>query len=217
VLLLIAMKKTAKFILSTLLIAVFLIVATIPTAEAQLFTTIYVDPPSVRVPVSTQFTVTVNITAVVNLFAWQFNMTFDPALLECKGVTEGPFLKTGGPTIFAGPVIDNNNGWVLVGCSLAGPIPGVTGSGDLAFVTFHCRGVGDGKLEFDPATTYLLDPQGAQIPREAIGGSVTQYSRAVGGVLVPVNNLTILAPYLALVGLIGAVTVAVAATRRRKP
>jgi len=41
--------------------------------------------------------------------------------------------------------------------------------------------------------------------------------RPVGGYLVPVNKLTLLAPYLALVGLVGVVTVAVAATRRRKP
>ena len=41
--------------------------------------------------------------------------------------------------------------------------------------------------------------------------------RAVGGVLVPISKLTLLAPYLALLGLVGAVTVAVATTRRRKP
>jgi len=40
--------------------------------------------------------------------------------------------------------------------------------------------------------------------------------RVVGGVMVPANKLIILAPYLASVGLVGAVTVAVA-IRRRKP
>jgi len=38
----------------------------------------------------------------------------------------------------------------------------------------------------------------------------------VGGVVMPVNKLTVLAPYLALLGLVGAATVAVVATRRRK-
>jgi len=42
-------------------------------------------------------------------------------------------------------------------------------------------------------------------------------ARPVGGVLTPVNKLAILAPYLALIGLVGAVTVAVAVQRRRKP
>jgi len=40
--------------------------------------------------------------------------------------------------------------------------------------------------------------------------------RPVGGVLVPVNKLSILVPYLAFIGLFGAVTVAVAAQTRRK-
>jgi len=46
-----------------------------------------------------------------------------------------------------------------------------------------------------------------------------EYDRApaaVGGVFVPVNKLTILAPYLALIGLVGAVTVVFATKRRRK-
>jgi len=38
----------------------------------------------------------------------------------------------------------------------------------------------------------------------------------VGGVFTPVNKLAILAPYLALIGLLGAVTVAVVTKRRRK-
>jgi len=41
--------------------------------------------------------------------------------------------------------------------------------------------------------------------------------RAVGGILHSVDKLALLSPYLALVGLAGVVTVAVAATRRRKP
>jgi len=38
----------------------------------------------------------------------------------------------------------------------------------------------------------------------------------VGGVLISVNKLDLLTPYLALIGLVGAVTIAVAARRRRK-
>jgi len=39
----------------------------------------------------------------------------------------------------------------------------------------------------------------------------------VGGVFVPVNKLDLLAPYLALLGLVGAVTTVFAVRRRRKP
>jgi len=57
---------------------------------------------------------------------------------------------------------------------------------------------------FDPYIEYTLGPTPTPTPRP------------VGGVLTPVNKLTILAPYLALIGLVGAVTMAVAAKRRRR-
>jgi len=41
--------------------------------------------------------------------------------------------------------------------------------------------------------------------------------RPVGGTLIPADKLALLSPYLALVGLLGAVSVAVATKRRRKP
>ncbi len=84
-------------------------------------------------------------------------------------------------------------------------------------MTFHCKGVEDSKLDFDPTDTMLIDPTGEQMPYEAFGGSVTQYvPRPVGGVLTPVNQLGVLTPYVALVGLVAVATVAVAARRRRK-
>jgi len=45
----------------------------------------------------------------------------------------------------------------------------------------------------------------------------TPTPRPVGGTVLPANKVAILAPYLALVGLVGAVTVAFAVKRRRKP
>jgi len=48
-------------------------------------------------------------------------------------------------------------------------------------------------------------------------GFKTPPPKPVGGYAVPVNKLAILSPYLALLGLFGAVTLAVAARRRRKP
>jgi len=211
------MNNLARFIFPTLLIAVFLISPTIPTAKAQQLTTLYVDPPSTVVVVSTQFTVTVNVAEVTDLYGWEFNMTFNPALLECKGVTEGPFLKkTGKTTFFIIGEIDNVAGKIRVGCLITDPPPGVDGSGILAEVTFHCKAVGNSALEFNPPDL-LVDSGMNEIPHESIGGSVTQYvQRPVGGVLVPVNKLSILAPYLALIGLVGAVATVIGLRRKRE-
>jgi len=61
-------------------------------------------------------------------------------------------------------------------------------------------------------------------PREAYPSPVLEIDwspwtppRPVGGLLTPVNKLVVLSPYLTLIGFVGAVTVAVAITRRRKP
>jgi len=218
------MSRLSKLILPTLLIGIFLIATTIQTARAQQLPMLYVDPPSMEVPVCSEFTVTIRIADVTDLCAWQFNITFDPALLECKGATEGPFLKSGGTTFFVIGAIDNDAGFVYVGCQLLPTgeppvLPGVSGDGELAFVVFHCKGAGRSDLAFSTRTLLLVvvDNEPTEISYEPIGGSVTQYTRAVGGVLVPVNKFDILAPYLALVGLVGAVTVALAAKRRHKP
>jgi len=73
----------------------------------------------------------------------------------------------------------------------------------------------DARSVYDPPGTWHLqvDPRGDYMIRAV----VEQVSRPVGGVLTPVNKLTVLVPYLALIGLVGAVTVAFAVTRRQKP
>jgi len=48
------------------------------------------------------------------------------------------------------------------------------------------------------------------------GVAIVPTPRPVGGVLTPVNKLTILAPYLALIGLVGSVTAAAVMKKRRE-
>ena len=86
--------------------------------------------------------------------------------------------------------------------------------------TFHCLGEGTGVILLTspmPFTIVLRDPQGDphDTAPEPFEVTVHQF-KAVGGVVVPVNKLAVLSPYWALIGLVGAVTVAVA-VRRRKP
>ena len=194
------------------------LVVTTPSATAPDFeATLYVDPPSTEARLSTHFAVAVSITDVVDLYAWQFRMNFDPSLLECTGATEGPFLKSGGrPTVLLPPVIDNVAGTILAACMLLTP-PGVSGSGVLAYVTFHCKGVGHSDLVFQDPDTFLLDSSSNTIPRVAIGGGVTQHpAPPVGGVVIPVSTIGILAPWMGLSGLVGAVAAIVAIKKRRK-
>lgn len=145
-------------------------VSIVPLAVSTPQTTIFVDPATVTVRVCEQFTVDMNIADVVNLTGWEFNITFNPNLVECISVEEGPFLKSAGITIWA-YVINNTAGCVygLDSIMIGG---GASGSGTLANVTFHCLGKGDTYLTF--VDTYLVDSNFDPIPHNTVDGYVEQ-------------------------------------------
>jgi hypothetical protein len=77
-------------------------------------------------------------TGMDDLYAYQFSLNFDPAVLQVSSVTEGPFLSTAGPTFFDGGTADNMTGLLsFVFDTLLGPAPGATGDGVLAVIDFQ--------------------------------------------------------------------------------
>ncbi|HEV3199328.1 MAG TPA: cohesin domain-containing protein, partial [Bryobacteraceae bacterium] len=68
--------------------------------------TLSVDAPS-SAAVGDIFTVNVNIAGITDLYGFQFDLSFDPAILAAASSTEGPFLPTGGATFFIPGTIDN--------------------------------------------------------------------------------------------------------------
>ncbi len=104
--------------------------------------TLYVDPTTQTV--GAPFTVDINITNVEDLYSWEFNVTYDTSKLTATAVTEGPFLKSAVPpgnTTF-GNMISDANGWVYAYCTIIGDQAGVTGSGDLATISFSIDATG---------------------------------------------------------------------------
>src|SRR3954467_15367630 len=96
--------------------------------------TIRIDPSTTNVLLGTPFTVDLSITSVVDLYAFQSDIGFNPAVLSAVGVTPGSFL--GGANFLPG-IIDNTTGTIsFIGDSLTGVVPGNTGSGTLATITF---------------------------------------------------------------------------------
>jgi hypothetical protein len=111
-------------------------------------TTMAVEPRvSVEAP-NTLFNITIVITDVTELFIWQFNLTFDPLVLEYVDYTEGPFLKEVATTWPLEP--SNGTGWVAGGGGFAPPYPveGASGDGILAYVTFKAKVEGQSDLHF---------------------------------------------------------------------
>jgi hypothetical protein len=116
-------------------------------------TTLCVDPTDQSV--SGAFTVDINLTEVVDLYGWEFNITYDTTKLTASDAQEGPFLKSGGSTQF-NKTINDANGWVYVYASLIGDIAGVSGSGDLANITFSIDNTGtDIPLDFNNKTKLI--------------------------------------------------------------
>ena len=93
------------------------------------------------------FTFDVRAENVSDLAGWQFDIAFDPAILEAVDVSEGDFLKTdGGATFFQRGHIDNAAG-KITGLSAARLTDGgVSGSGSLLQVRFKAKSEGESEL-----------------------------------------------------------------------
>ena len=127
------------------------------------------DVTSVRI--GDTFTVHVSAEKVTDLAGWQFDMAFDPDVLEAVEVSEGDFLKKGGGTTFFQRGTADNAAGKITGLSAALiSMDGVTGSGSLLSVTFLAK-VG-GKSELVLRNFQLGSSTGEIIPAGAPGTTI---------------------------------------------
>ena len=154
----------------TMLCAVGLV--SMPVLADGVPTALSVQPPTKTVGQGSSFTVDISITGVSDLYAWGFDLGFDPTLIAAIGITEGPFLATGGPTFFIPGIIDNVGGTISFnGDTLEGAIPGVNGGGVLATASFIA--VAQGTSPINLFNTSLLDSNLGGIQADVTGGNVT--------------------------------------------
>lgn len=98
---------------------------------------------SATVNAGNTFTVNVNVAGASNLTSWQFDLGYNPLLLQANSVTEGPFLAAGGLTLFGPPLfIDNTTGLISGVTDSLLALPGVSGSGVLATIEFTALSAG---------------------------------------------------------------------------
>jgi hypothetical protein len=142
----------------------------VPLLPAQ--TEAVISTGSASTVVGDIFDIPVNVSLVTDLHNFQFDLSFDPTLLQLLNVTEGSFLPSAGTTHFFGGFIDNTFGTVtLVMDSLSGMIPGASGSGTLANLNF--QGVGSGRSALTLSGVYLQNSSHTNIPFTISNGSVT--------------------------------------------
>ena len=85
--------------------------------------------------------------SVSDLAGWQFDIAFDPAILEAVDVSEGDFLKTdGGTTFFQSGRIDNTAGKITGLIAGRISVGGVSGNGSVLQVRFKAKSEGETEL-----------------------------------------------------------------------
>ena len=93
---------------------------------------------------------------VTDLYAHQFSMSFNAAVLQLTGSTEGGLLGTGGTTYFDSGSIDNTLGTISFAFNtLIGAGPGVNGGGNLMHFDFNV--ISAGVSAFDFSDVLFLD------------------------------------------------------------
>lgn len=106
------------------------------------------------VTVGTIFDVEIHISGVSGLYAYDIDVDHAPAILDATGVTEGPFLASGGPTLFQGDDLANP---VNALATLLGVPTGVSGTGILFTIQYTALAAGISSLQF--TFTDLVDDQ----------------------------------------------------------
>ena len=132
------------------------------------------DATSVRV--GNTFTLRINAEKVTDLSGWQFDLTFDPDVLEAVKVNEGDFLKKGGGTTFFQRGTVNNATGKISGISAALiSDSGVTGTGTLLSVIFKAKT--DGNSQMALHNFQLGSSTGETIPADVNDFTITVISK----------------------------------------
>jgi hypothetical protein len=108
-----------------------------------------ISAPFATVNVGDTFTIPISIANATDLTSWQFDLAFDPTLVNADWVTEGPFMSAFGVTLFGPGAIDNVAGLIsLVTDSYVDLPPEPSGSGVLGNIEFTALAPGVSPLTF---------------------------------------------------------------------
>ena len=111
-------------------------------------TRVRLEPADLVVDLNETFVVQVVIEEAANLGAFQFDLTYDPSILQVQEAAVGDFLESTGQSVVpVGPETNNDEGRTTFGAASFGSGPGPSGAGVLATITFIARGGGSTVLE----------------------------------------------------------------------
>lgn len=129
-----------------------------------------VTPAASHIAVGESIALTVEAMMVTDLYAYQFDVAFDPAKVQALAITPGTFVSAGSG--FIPGVVNNIAGTIqFTADTLWGTVPGVSGSGTLA--TFQFLAVATGMSPIAVTNVIALDSGLNDITLSVESGSVT--------------------------------------------
>lgn len=135
-----AIKRSLKLVMAGLSLCLF-------AEVAHASPILSIQPGTTSVASGGVFSLNVNVSSVTDLFAYQFDLGFSPAVLSALSITEGTMLPGGGTAFFIPGTIDNSAGLIsFTADSLIGSLSGVNGSGTLAQVQFKALNAGTSSI-----------------------------------------------------------------------
>jgi hypothetical protein len=126
------------------------------------------------------FVVEIVVDGAQDLGGFEFDLVYDPTMLQVQQVESGPFLASSGRTVaLLGPAIDQSAGKAAFGLYSQGTGAGASGGGVLARVTMMA--IGPGRSALDLQTALLADPAGTLSLPTAQDGSIDLFGPPLGG------------------------------------
>jgi hypothetical protein len=152
--------------------------------------TVRVEPAEIQASAGEAVQVTIEIDNVMNLGAFQFDLTYDPAIVEIDNIALGDFAGgTGRSMNPLGPKIEA--GKALFGAFSFGDAAGPDGSGTLAVVTLKAQTEGQTSLSLE--NVQVVDVRGGRITVSTVGATMMvsgSLPAAEGAASIPVDEPT---------------------------
>lgn len=138
------------------LLSILFLVCTLMPGSVRAIPILSLVAPAGPVAVGSTFALSLRVDDAVDLYAFQLDLRFDPALISAGAMSEGTLLASIGPTSFMPGMVDNPAGTItFIANSLIGPVPGATGDGTL--VEFMFQALNGGAATFNMENVLLLD------------------------------------------------------------
>ncbi|HXX87678.1 MAG TPA: cohesin domain-containing protein, partial [Candidatus Acidoferrum sp.] len=175
-------------------------------------TVISISPASSTLPksaIGTNFQVNISISDVANLWSWKVSLVWNPSVLDFTNITEGPFLMSGGSTLFLNAPTQSNGSLPEISDTL---LENVSASGNGTLVTVNFNVTGSGQSDITLNDTVLLQPS-TELTQSPIA-----HTEENGQVTVLGTEIPEFPPWaILIVGIVAVMCAAIFVKKRSKP